>query len=64
MLLSPELESVAIGEATSEDRYTILFPALSGDQRMAVHISSLEDNAVFQVYGPGLEQTLDGEGVG
>jgi hypothetical protein len=29
-----------------------------------VRISSLEDNAVFQIYVPGHEQTLDGAGEG
>jgi hypothetical protein len=55
--------AVREGAVVRGERVRYLLDARAG-QRMIVHISSLEDNAVFQVYEPGLEQTLDGAGEG
>jgi hypothetical protein len=55
--------AVLEGEVIRGERDRYLLDARA-DQRMTVHISSLEDNAVFQIYEPGLEQTLDDAGEG
>ena len=43
------------------DRYTV---GASSGQKMTVSISSLEKNAVFQIYRPGETDTLEGAGEG
>src|SRR3954469_4252239 len=41
------------------DRYIV---GAKAGQQMRVKISSVEDNAVFQIYKPGSKQTLQGAG--
>lgn len=51
------------GSVIRGDRDTYLLGAREG-QTMTVRITSLEDNAVFQIYTPGGKATLEGAGEG
>ena len=49
------------GNVLRGDQDTYLLGARAG-QTMTVRITSLEDNAVFQIYKPGGKETLEGAG--
>jgi hypothetical protein len=53
--------AVLKGSVIRGDRDTYILGAGEG-QTMTVKITSLEENAVFQIYRPGGKQTLDGAG--
>jgi hypothetical protein len=53
--------TVVKGSVVRGDRDRYLVGAKAG-QHMAVRISSLENNAVFQLYSPGSKETLQGAG--
>lgn len=53
--------TVLKGSVIRGDRDTYLLGAREG-QTMSVRITSLEDNAVFQIYRPGGKVTLEGAG--
>jgi hypothetical protein len=53
--------TVVKGSVVRGDRDRYLVGAKAG-QHMAVRISSLENNAVFQIFSPGSKETLQGAG--
>ncbi len=56
-----EISALLEGAVVRGERDVYLLGAQAG-QQMAMSLSSLEDNAVFQVYQPNSEQTLPGAG--
>jgi hypothetical protein len=55
--------TVLRGSVIRGDRDTYLLGAREG-QTMTVRITSLENNAVFQIYKPGGKETVEGAGEG
>ena len=53
--------TVIAGAVVRGDQDKYMVGARAG-QQMRVSISSVEDNAVFQIYRPGSKRTLDGAG--
>jgi len=51
------------GNVLRGERDTYVLSARA-QQQMRVRMTSLEDNAVFQIYKPGKKETLDGAGEG
>jgi hypothetical protein len=56
-----ETSAAVEGSVVRGERDTYLLGARAG-QRMTVRVTSLEDNAVFQIYEPGGKKALKGAG--